>query len=170
MAGPDGHPDQHRLTAAERVERNRRIAEAKASELTWERVAEAFGVSEKTARRAARAHAEGAARLRLSDGGGPPEPPADLDPQAIFTEVVAVHLDVMRDLANVREASNPAARVGAQRVRITAGQQLIAILAEVGLMPSPEEVLIARAAAARSRRAARAEGEALIGRTYDHGP
>ena len=62
MTGTHGHPDRP-LTPAERADRARRIAEAKGAGATWPEVAARFGVSEKTARRAARAHAEGAARL-----------------------------------------------------------------------------------------------------------
>lgn len=57
------------MTAVERADRARRIAETKATGGTWETVAAMFGVSEKTARRTAKAYAEGTARL-----AGPPAP------------------------------------------------------------------------------------------------
>lgn len=67
MAASWGHHDQP-LTAVERADRARRIAETKASGATWETVAAMFGVSEKTARRAAKAHAEGTARPPAPNG------------------------------------------------------------------------------------------------------
>jgi transposase len=45
------------MRAADRPERDRGIAEAKAGGMTWDAVAATSGVSEKTARRAAKAHA-----------------------------------------------------------------------------------------------------------------
>ena len=165
MTGNHVHPD-HPLTAVERADRARRIAETKAAGATWETVAAMFGVSEKTARRAAKAHAEGTARLADPPAAALaaiPSRPADLDPQLIFTEVVAAHREAMIDLAALaRNADNDSARVGAIKARTAAGAQLVGLLASVGLMPDPARVLLARAQAAHARVAARDRGDALL--------
>lgn len=165
MTGRQGHTDQP-LTAVERADRARRIAETKATGATWETVAAMFGVSEKTARRAARSHAEGTARLTeppaVAEAPGTFRP-ADLDPQLIFIEVVAAHREAMTNLAALaRDADNDSARVGASKALTAAGAQLVGLLASVGLMPDPARVLLARAQAAHARIAARDRGDALL--------
>lgn len=70
----------------------------------------------------------------------------DLDPQLIFTEVVAAHREAMVDLAALaRGADNDSARVGAITARTAADAPLVGLLASVGLMPDPARVLLARA-------------------------
>jgi orotate phosphoribosyltransferase-like protein len=155
------------MTVTERADRARRIAQRKATGLTWEQLAQEFNVSVSTARRAAEAHVAGTHRLAeppaVPDVSVPPRP-ADLDPQEIFVEVVAAHRDAMTDLAALaREADNDSARVGAIKARTAAGAQLVALLASVGLMPDPARVLLARAQAIQARAVARERGEVLLG-------
>lgn len=118
----------HALSAAERVERNRRIAAAKAAGATWPEVADAFGVSEKTARRAAAEHAATAA----------PPADADLDAETLVRRVLQVHdvaLDRLERLA--ARADNDSARVGAARSLATVSVSLLDVLGRLGLLNDP---------------------------------
>lgn len=156
------------MTAAERADRARRIAERKAAAgLTWEQLATEFGVSVSTARRAAESHARGTARLQAptaSEVVRTAERPGELDPEALFVSVIEMHEQVMSDLAAVAGSStNDSAKVGALKARLLAGRQLVVLLASVGLLPDANRVLLARAHASRARTLARDQGAALIG-------
>jgi transposase len=128
------------VTAAERADRNRRIAEARAmTGLTWPEVAARFGVSERTARRAARAHAQGSARLRSADST--PEVPSAGELLAARPEDVLAtalrHFEwllagLQREAA---EGDNSSSRVGAYNAYGRMLEKQLVLLQAVGQLP-----------------------------------
>jgi hypothetical protein len=112
--------------AAERAERNRRIAEERARGEPWAVIAARHGLTERQARRAREEHLRSAVSVA----------PLDLDPNAVLAEAVVVHREVLADLALLgREADNDSARVGALRARAETSRRLLELLADAGVVP-----------------------------------
>lgn len=113
------------LTASQRVERDRRIAEARSAGVAWKEIADAEGVSVATAKRSAQAH-------------GPvlPMTLADLDADEILLRVVRSHLAMLgvAERMVVADGLNENARVGALRVASTLGEKTLQVLALTGLL------------------------------------
>ncbi len=130
VTGTAPHPPRTVLPAAERAERNRRIAESKAAGATWPEVAERCGVSEKTARRAAAEHAAVGVTRRDLDAG--------VDAEALVERVVRVHVLALDRLERLSAwADNDSARVGAARSLSTVSVALLDVLARLGLVGDP---------------------------------
>lgn len=123
---PDTSTANGRLSAADRVARNRRITEARAAGMPWAAIAARFGVSERTARRAEREHVASVTAEDLVE-----------NPAAVLAEAIRVHrwaLDELRDLTTT--ADNSSAAVGAIRSRVATARDLIDLLGRAGLIPA----------------------------------
>jgi hypothetical protein len=152
-AGMSGSSDAT-LNSSERARRNAEMAARRALGATWAEVAAEFGVAKSTAREGVRQHLEAGASVRVV--GAAVVRPADLDVGRIFADVVTTHIEVMADLGRLaEEADNSAAKVGALKGRAQAGDRLVAILGAAGLLPCPNEVLLARARRVRARSGSR---------------
>ncbi len=69
----------------------------------------------------------------------------DLDPTELLAEVVAIHREVIDDLARLgRLASPSSAAVGAARARATVAAGLVDLLARAGLVPDAPEWRVLR--------------------------
>lgn len=112
--------------AQERIERDRRIAEARAAGEPWDVIAEREGVSRSTAKRAARTY--GSAVVL-------PVRVEDIDSDAVLVRVVRSHLAMLGASERLAVgADNSNARVGAARVAASIGRSLLDLLALTGLL------------------------------------
>jgi predicted transcriptional regulator len=128
---------------------------------TWPEVAARFGVAKSTARKAVADHVAAGAPVRAV--GTLVGRPVDLDVERLFIEVVSAHESAMAELARLgREADNDAARVGALKGCAVVGEGMLKLLAIVGLLPNPDEVLVARARRLRAQASARAQAERIL--------
>lgn len=119
------------LPAADRAERNRQIAEAKVAGLTWPEVAERFGVSESTARRAAAEHAT-TVLVPARDGRG------EFDADAIVERVLRAHRLALERLDRLSlRADNDSAKTGAARSLATVGASYLDVSVRVGAVGDP---------------------------------
>ena len=117
------------LPAAERADRNRRIAAAKAAGATWPEVAESFGVSESTARRAAAEHAASAPSHGSAD---------EYNADAIIRRILRGHRVAMERLEPLtRRADNDSARVGANRALYGAAASYATVAMTLGVIGDP---------------------------------
>lgn len=117
------------LPAAERADRNRRIAEARATGLTWRECAERFDVSVMTARRAAAEHAATAA---------PTADPESIDADALVHRVVRAHVRALDRLDRLpARLDNHSAEIGASRAYASVSVSLLGVLYQLGLLADP---------------------------------
>jgi hypothetical protein len=126
-----------RLTAAQRAERNRQIAEAHLGGATWEQIGTRFGMSGRQARRCAKDHAETVAGL----GGSPPArvgPVAGADVQGLLGLAVYAHdVALRRGLSLLFVADNDNAYVGAMRAVSSLTGSLVGTLKALGFVGDP---------------------------------
>jgi hypothetical protein len=120
------------MNSAERVERDRRIAAARATGDSVAAIARREGVSERQARRAA------SAGLRLgADGLG------DVDVAAVLLNVVRAQGRALTRLEELAEkADNSSAAVGAARGTAVVGSALIDSLRAAGLLAEPRAMAV----------------------------
>lgn len=115
-----------RLCAADRVARNARIAQARATGEPWAAIAEREGLSRKHARRCRDEH------LRTSAA------PKPLDADALVERVLRGHLVALDRLeALALNADNSSAQVGAARSLSSVGVSLVGLLARLGRIGDP---------------------------------
>jgi len=120
------------MNSAERVQRDRRIAAARATGETLAAIARREGVSERHARRAA----SGGLRL-AGDGLG------DVDVAAILLNVVRAQGRALTRLEELAEkADNSSAAVGAARGTAVVGSALIDSLRAAGLLAEPRAMAV----------------------------
>lgn len=115
------------LSAQQRVERDRRIAEARAAGEQWDVIAQREGVSRATAKRAVKAHGDmvvGPLGLEQVDGDD------------VLLRVIRSHLAMLgvAERLAVADRVNDNAKIGALRVASTLGTNTLQILAAVGLL------------------------------------
>ena len=114
-------------TAAERAERNRRIAEARAAGAEWKSIAAQEGVSVRTAQRLAEDH--------LRSEAARPQRLAEIDAESVLARTIDAQ---QRALANALvlmvNGENGGVRVGATRTVATLSAALQASLFRVGLV------------------------------------
>jgi len=116
------------MNAVQRARRNARIAEARDRGDSWAAIAEAFGLSERAARRCRSDHVQAA----VADAAAA----LDVDPNRVLREAIVVHREVLDGLGVLgREGDSSSARVGALRSRAATSLQLVRLLAWAGLLP-----------------------------------
>jgi hypothetical protein len=121
-------PARH-LTAAERAERNRQIAETHLSGSTWDEVGERFRMSGRQAKRCAKEHAEAVARLGGSRARGRVPAAGEVDVEALLALMAHAHdIALRRGLALLYAADNDNAQVGAMRAVATVSTSLREVL------------------------------------------
>jgi hypothetical protein len=147
------------MRASERKRRNATMAARKADGATYAQIAKEFGVARSTVQKAIADHANEAPTVMLVAG----RRPGDLDVAAVFVRIVRGHAAVLDRMERlVDEANSDLARIGAARTVLTAGEGLLKILGLVGLMPNPDQVLVARVLRRQARADARERGEELL--------
>ena len=131
MSQTTATPSHRRLTAAERAERNRRIAEARADGEPWAPIAAREGLSVKQARRAATDHLK-------SEVPAGPRRLGDIDGPTLLARIVdAQERALSAALAEVTAGDNSSARVGAARTVAILGSALHSTLLRAGLVGDP---------------------------------
>ena len=119
----DGVRVTKRLPAAQKVARDVEIALDRARGLTWAKIAERHGISERQAREIVRGHRQGV----LAEG---------VDPVAECADVLAQIDQIIEELALVAvEAAQDSVRLGAVNGRLKAIQARAGIAQAVGLLP-----------------------------------
>jgi hypothetical protein len=126
-----------RLTAAQRAERNRLIAEAHLAGAKWEPIGDRFGMSGRQARRCAKDHAESVAGL----AGSPPARVGRVegtDVQTLLGLAVYAHdVALRRGLSLLFVADNDNAYVGAMRAVSSLTGSLVGTLKALGFVGDP---------------------------------
>lgn len=124
------------LSAAGRLDRNRRIAEAREIEgLSWPAIGERFGLSDRHARRAYEDFRESVERGEV----------AAIDVTGAVARVVRVHLSALaRAEALVDGAGESNAGVGVLRVAASVGASLLDVLQRTGHLPDRSDVALRR--------------------------
>ena len=113
------------LSAGERRERNRQIADARAEGTAWREIAAKFRISERQARRAAAEAVRLTAEERRLD---------DMEPEAVLARIIEVQLRALGRVEELmEEADNSNAKVGAARATGALGSELRDSLAAAGL-------------------------------------
>ena len=111
-----------------RLERARRVAEARANGDEWAAIAEREGISLATAKRDAQAFVEAGSPGAVLVGDA-------ISAEAAVHRVVASHLKALDAAQRALDSgSNESARVGAVRATISAGVSLLAVLQGLGLL------------------------------------
>jgi len=130
MTNRPRHLSRRSLSAAERVERNRQIAEARAAGVTWAAIEQRFGLSVSQAQRAVKEHAAAGipAVRRL----------ADVDADALLARAIEAHDRALSCAVGLLvSADSDSARVGAIRSVATVGSSLHLMLLRSGLVGDP---------------------------------
>jgi hypothetical protein len=135
------------------------MATRKAEGATYNDLAREFGVARSTVQKAIADHAAESPTGMLVAA----ERPGELDAEAVFIRIIRGHAAVLdRMEALVEDSASDATKIGAARTVITAGEGLAKLLALVGLVPNPDEVLLLRARAKRARDAAKDDAERVL--------
>lgn len=112
------------MNSAQRVVRNKRMAEARSSGMTIKAIAAQEHVSTRTVREAIRAHT--AAAIDASEMTG----------AEITLEVVAAHIEALRNLRGDHKGAHEAAHLG--RAVAAVGSSLVSVLDRCGRLPGVE--------------------------------
>lgn len=126
-SGGTGRRGRRRLSAAERVERNARIAAAREAGRSWPEICSAFALSDRQARRAAEEHYESARRSA--------PPLTDLDGAALVARVIDAQATALGlAVALAASAANENARIGALRTVATVATSLHTAMIRSGVV------------------------------------
>jgi hypothetical protein len=111
-------------SSTQRAQRNREISRVRLGGASWRSIAQEFGVSERTERRAFEEHLGGAGEHYFAH------------PLLVVMEAVAIYTDTIDRLAALAEnADSTAAAVGALRSRVSTARELVDLLSRVGAIP-----------------------------------
>jgi hypothetical protein len=140
------------LSPAARLDRNRRIAEARDVEkLTWPEIARRFGLSPRHARRAYGDFLQGVEAGEIED----------VDVDGAIARVIRIHLASLTRLEELIEgAGDSNSGVGLLRTGAAVGLSLLDALGRVGLLPDERDAVLRRRVEAGERELARVFVEA----------